>query len=290
MVRRYEPNLRRKRLARLALMLLLAFLTAAWSLAAAAPATAYATTPTARKPLVVDLGNFFTPAQENQLTQEATTLGNQYQMDIVIVTTSDTRGKSARAYADDYFDDNGYGVGPNRDGILFLLDYDNREAYISTSGSGIRYLTDQRIDQILDAVMDGGLRNGRNFEATQAFLNRTAAFLQAGIPAGQYNEAERPRSITFVEGLLGLLGAGGTGLGFFATTRRSYKGRARPNIFEFRGNSIVNMGITQDNLINSYVSTRHIPPPPPPGGGFSGRSTTHTSGSGRTHGGGGRGF
>lgn len=245
----------------------------------------------AQASLVKDLGNLFSAAEETQLAQEAAALGAQYKMDIVIVTTLDTGGKTSRAYADDYFDYNGYGVGPDRDGILFLIDYDNREAYVSTSGSGIRYLTDQRIEQILDAVIDGGLKGGRNYDAARAFLTKTAGFLAAGIPSGQYNEPERPRSITFIEGLIGLLSAGGTGLGFFATTRYNYKGHPRPNVFEFRGNSLVSLGVQADNLVNTYVSTRHIPPPSSSsGGGSSGRSSTHTSSSGRTHGGGGRRF
>lgn len=243
--------------------------------------------------LVVDQANFFTTEQAQQLQAEAAALGAQYQMDIVIVTTTDTGGKSSRDYADDYFDYNGYGVGPDRDGILFLLDYDNREAYISTSGSGIKYLTDQRIEQVLDAVFDGGLPAGDNYGATKGFLQQTAIFLQAGIPSDQYEEPEdQPRSLSVVDGILGLLGAVGSSLGFFGTTRSSYKGKPRPNVFEFRGNSLVNLGISADNLIDSYVTTRRLPPPPPPssGGGFSGRSTTHTSSSGRSHGGGGRGF
>ncbi|NLC83868.1 MAG: TPM domain-containing protein [Ruminococcaceae bacterium] len=270
----------------LALLLLVVWITGSNQIANGAPLLASSR-------LVVDQANFFTAEQAQQLQAEAAALGAQYQMDIVIVTTTDTGGKSSRDYADDYFDFNGYGVGPDRDGILFLLDYDNREAYISTSGSGIKYLTDQRIEQVLDAVFDGGLPTGDNFGATKGFLNQTEVFLQAGIPSDQYGEPEdQPRSLSVVDGILGLLGAGGSSLGFFGTTRSSYKGKPRPNVFEFRSNSLVNMGVTSDNLIDSYVTTRRLPPPPPPpsGGGFSGRSTTHTSSSGRSHGGGGRGF
>ena len=38
---------------------------------------------------------------------------NNTSMDIVIVTTDDAEGKSSLAYADDFFDYNGYGVGEN---------------------------------------------------------------------------------------------------------------------------------------------------------------------------------
>ncbi len=270
----------------LLLLLLLAVIVSVSHLAGAPPLLASSR-------LLIDQAGFFTAEQTRVLQEEAAALGAQYQMDIVIVTTTDTGGKSAREYADDYFDFNGYGVGPDRDGILFLLDYDNREAYVSTSGSGIRYLTDQRIEQVLDAVFAGGLPEGDNYGATKGFLNQTAVFLKAGIPSDQHEVPEdQPRSLSVVDGILGLLGAGGSSIAFFGGTRSSYKGKPRPNVFEFRGNSIVNLGVTSDNLIDSYITTRRLPPPPPPpsGGGFSGRSTTHTSSSGRSHGGGGRGF
>ena len=74
--------------------------------------------------LVVDQAELFTDGEEAELAASAATLGSQYQMDIVLVTTNDTGGLSARDYADDYFDYNGYGIGSERNGILFLMDFD----------------------------------------------------------------------------------------------------------------------------------------------------------------------
>lgn len=131
---------------------------------------------------VKDLGDFLSTDQESQLAQEAAKLISLYQIDIVIVTTRDTGGTTSQVFADDYFDNNGFGIGPNKDGILFLLDYANRQAYISTTGKGIRYLTDHRINLVLDEVMAAGLGYGKNFEACKAFLSKTSEFLIAGIP------------------------------------------------------------------------------------------------------------
>ena len=88
----------------------------------------------AQKTLVVDEANLMSPDQVLDLNDRANALSQEFNMDIVIVTTDDTGGKSSREFADDYFDYNGYGVGPNYDGILFLIDMDNRETYISTTG------------------------------------------------------------------------------------------------------------------------------------------------------------
>jgi uncharacterized protein len=249
----------------------------------------------AEKDLVVDLADVFSGSEIAQLADEARRLGESYNMDIVIVTTDDARGKTARAFADDFFDEHGYGVGDDYSGILFLIDYDNREAYVSTSGMAIRYLTDQRIELVLDAVIDGGLADGNPFGAANAFLTATAGFLQAGIPSDQHTVDERFNTLTPAEGVIGFIASGAVFLFSFFTTRRQYRGKDQKAVFEFRRNSIANLGIVQDQLVKSFVTSRIRPTQPVnrTGSGSSmggGRSTVHRSSGGRTHGGGGRKF
>ena len=305
---------------------------------------------------VVDLADVFSDEHVSQLAGEADQLGQAYGMDIVIVPTADAQGKSARDFADDFFDEQGYGVGADYSGILFLIDYDNREAYISTSGQGIRYLTDQRIEAVLDAVYTGlsadnpyaaagafldttgsylaagipsdqytedeggpnritwgegiryltdqrieavldaaysGLSADNPYDAARAFLATTSSYLADGIPSDQYTEDESgPNRVTWGEGILGALMSGASGLGFFARTKQKYKGKSQQPVFEFRRNSIANLGIVQDQMVKSFITTRIRPTQPVNRTGFGsgGRSTVHRSSSGRTHGGGGRKF
>lgn len=242
---------------------------------------------------VVDQAGVWSDSERAILSSEADRMGQTYQMDIVLVTTDDAGGKTPRDYADDYFDQNGYGVGPDASGILLLLDFDNREVYISTSGEAIRYMTDARIESVLDAVFDGGMLESRYFDAAGSFLRETESFLQAGIPEDQYTETEGQRILTWAEGLVGLLISGTAGTGFFVSTRKRYQAKTRPAVFDFRQNSIAQLIPYEDNLVNTFVTTRIRPPVNPTGGGGlsgSGRSTVHRSGSGRMHGGGGRRF
>jgi uncharacterized protein len=244
----------------------------------------------AEKSFLVDLAGTFTAQEAVDLEQSARSLGAQYNMDIVIVTTEDTGGKSAQAFADDYFDGQGYGVGTDRDGILFLIDFDNREAYISTSGIAIRYITDERRESILDDIFAAGMADENYFGAAQAFLSSTAGFLAAGIPDNQYNEPETPVSLTVVDGIAGAAVSGIASFWFYAGTRSAYKGKAKSPIFNYRQNSLVNLGLTNDELTNTYVTSRALPRPTSSGTSGGGRSSTHVSSSGRTHGGGGRRF
>ncbi|NCA99968.1 MAG: TPM domain-containing protein [Clostridia bacterium] len=243
--------------------------------------------------LVVDQAGLFSASEASALAGQAQSLGEAYGLELVIVTTDDAEGKSARVYADDFYDQNGYGVGADKSGILFLLDLDNREAYISTAGSGIRYLTDQRIEEILDAVFASGLTDGDYVAASQAFLTATQDFLAQGIPTDQFTvEEQGPNTLTAPEGLAGLAVSGVSGLGFALLNKRRYKGFPRPGIFDYHRNSLVSMGIVADNLVNSRVTSRPLPKPQSTGGpgSGSGRSTVHRSGGGSFHGGGGRKF
>ncbi len=246
----------------------------------------------AYKELVFDEVGLFTEEEWVSLESEVNRLASDYNMDIVITTTNDTKGKSSREYADDYFDYGGFGQGQDRDGILFLIDMDNREAYISSSGLGIRYLTDQRIEGVLDEVFDSGLGDGDYYGASQGFLRKTRQYLEAGIPSNQYSADEKePNRVTLFDMLIGLVGGTATGGIFYGSTKSAYKLKNPGNPFSYRNNSIVNIGPGEDRLIDSAVTHRIIPRPPKGGGSSGGgRSTTHRSSSGRTHGGGGRKF
>lgn len=239
---------------------------------------------------VFDGGNLFTQDQINQLNIEADRISQTHNMDIIILTTNDAQGKSSRDYADDFYDDNGFGFGSDLDGILFLLDLDNGEAYISTSGLGIRYLTDERIEGVLDKAYDGGLSGGDYFNGSMGFLSGTKVYLESGIPSDQYSEDENAKpenKLTLTETLMGLLGGMGGAGGFFLRTKSKYKMKNPVKPLTFRNNSIINLTSNDDRLVDTVTSHRIIPKVSN-NNSSSGKSTTHQSSSGKTHGGGGR--
>ena len=248
----------------------------------------------AEKTLVIDDANLMTTEEVLDLNNKANALSEEFNMDIVILTADNLEGKTTREFADDYFDYNGFGVGPNYDGILFLIDMENRIPYISTTGIGIRYLTDQRLDSILDASYDSGLSEGDYHWAALGFLETTEYYLEQGIPSDQYNEPEeiiKENKLTKTDVFISLLGGLGAGGAFVLSTKSQYKFKKRSNPYSYRSNSIVNFNNYDDKLINSFVTQRIIPKPKPTSSSTIGRSTTHRSSSGRSHGGrGGRKF
>ena len=98
----------------------------------------------------IDNANIISPEHERDITQMANGYKDSLEMDIVFVTTTYTNGKSTMEYADDFYDglegDHKY----NEDGILFLIDLDNGEVYISTAGRAIKLMSDSEIEVALD--------------------------------------------------------------------------------------------------------------------------------------------
>lgn len=247
----------------------------------------------AEKTLVIDNANLMIEDEIIDLNEKANALSEEYKMDIVILTEDNLEGKSTREFADDYFDYNGFGVGSNYDGVLFLIDMENREIYISTTGIAIKYFTDQRVDSILDQSYDNGLSEGDYYGAVLGFLDGAEYYLERGIPSNQYDEPEdipKENKLTTVDIVISLIGGLGVGGIFVLSTRSKYKFRKKANPYSYKSNSIINFHSNQDKLINSFTTHRIIPKPTNTSNSTGGRSTTHRSSSGRSHGGGGRKF
>ncbi len=241
--------------------------------------------------------------------QEAREVISQYQdtyhLDIVVVTTDDAEGKTATAYADDFYEEGGFGQGKGKNGILFLIDMDNRELVFSTDGAAIRIFTDQRIESMLDGVYEGASREDYR-ASVESFLRDVDQYCKAGIPGNQYNyntetgEISVYRSIRWYEALLAI------GVSAFVagtaclTVKRQYdmeedERQVQNLAMAYRGTARFVYDDESDRLVNKFVTSRVIPRNTGGGGGSgghssSGRSSTHTSSSGRSHGGGSRKF
>ena len=103
---------------------------------------------------VYDQAGLFNGIEAEQLLGKAEELSEKWERDFVVVTASDTEGKSAREYADDFYDEKGYGTTGKNSGVLFLVDMEHREMYVSTFGDMQLYITDKRLEDILDVIQD----------------------------------------------------------------------------------------------------------------------------------------
>lgn len=121
------------------------------------------------EPKIVDKADLLTDAEEAALSGVAEQITNTFGMDVVIVTVYSLDGKTAEAYADDYFDYNGYGIGGQRSGILLLLSMEYRDWAMSTSGECIRIFRDRDLDNIFDRIAND-LSNDNYYSAFSRYL------------------------------------------------------------------------------------------------------------------------
>lgn len=106
----------------------------------------------AQQPKIVDQAGLLTDDAVSTLNEKAQNLADTYGMDVVILTVDSLDGKSSMEYADDYYDDNGYGIGENHSGVLFLIAMEDRDWYMSTCGDAIYALTDYGIEAVFSEI------------------------------------------------------------------------------------------------------------------------------------------
>ena len=221
----------------------------------------------ADKTTVDDQAGLFSQEEEQELTDRIVELTTDWNMDFVVVTTEDAEGKTSEEYADDYYDYNGYA----EDGALYLIDLDNGSVWISTAGKMIRYLTDERIDAVIDAGYDN-LKAKNYADGILEMLNETERYLEDGIPSDQYNYDTETGKISRYRSL-----------GSYRLKRKTYR-------YPYESRAKVHFTRRDDQFRHRSITQRRIPREPPSGGGGGGggQSSVHTSGSGTSHGGGGR--
>ena len=136
---------------------------------------------------IVDNAGLISAGEKADLEKLAGKIAEAYSFDLVIVTEKNIGNATPMEYADDYFDYNGYGLGNDRDGCIFLLDMGNRDFWFSTSGRGIKILNNTYAGDKLESDVVGYLKNNKFFEAFQVFINDWEEFLVLGAKGRSYN-------------------------------------------------------------------------------------------------------
>ena len=265
------------------------------------------------QPRVFDQAGLFSETEIIQLEEKIAQCRKSTKMDVVIVSAYADGERSAEEYADDYYDYGGFGVGKKASGVLLLYYMDGPgqpggECYISTAGTMINMLTDERIESILDDVY-GDLGNRDFAGATEHFLEDVKAYVKEGVESGQYTydrdtgEIVRYHSIRLYEVAIAMVIAGILAGSVCLDIKKRYamkqSSREISNSLQaYRADCAFCFSVAGDKMVNKYVRSVPIPRNTSSGSGgrghsgssSAGRSTIHTSSSGRSHGGGGRRF
>ncbi len=255
---------------------------------------------------VFDGAGLFSRSEIEELEAAIAETRDEAGFDAAVMTTDDAEGKSARMYAADRYDELGLGEGSDHSGVMYLIDMDNREIYLLTTGKAIRILTDDRIDAVLDAAYEE-VSNGDYAASAETALENVVYYAKKGVVSGQYNYDEETgrisvyRSVSVIEFLTALIISAVVAGGAAMAVKREYNMEVTPSQLAnynmaYRESSDFRVANHADHLLGTFVTTMLIANAVSNAGhgghsgGSSGRSTTFHGSSGRSHGGGGRKF
>lgn len=238
---------------------------------------------------VTDQAGLLTETEIRNLQELAEEAGQSAHWDLMLVSTADAEGRGAVSYAEAWAD--AHTVLEN--GVICLIDMDNRELVISAFGEAIYYLTDQRKEEILDAAYEGA-SEGDYYEAFQSMAKGVQDAYWSGIPDNQYTYNEetgemikydaREKGLVWWEILLAVgVAAAAGGITASAVIGR-YRLKWGGYQYSWRENGNVRLSQKRDEFVNQIITHRKIPKNNSGGGskGRSGRSTIHTGSGGRT--------
>lgn len=236
-------------------------------------------------PRLVDAADLLSDSEESTLLAKLNEISERQQADIVVVTVDTLDGKTPMEYADDFYDDNGYGFGADKDGVLLLVSMEDRDWWMSTTGYGITAITDAGIEYISDKFLSD-LSDGDYAEAFTTYAGLCDDFFTRAKDGAPYDVGNLPKE-PFKPGK-SLLIALGIGFVIALIVTGVMKGKLKTARFRPSADSYIktnSMHVTQsrDLFLYTHVDRRERPKETSSSGG----SGTHTSSSGTTHGGGG---
>jgi len=254
---------------------------------------------------VIDAANEIDAAMEQQISDVIDRVEANHQVDLVVLVTYDVPDDYSdslyrvRDYADDYYDNGGFGMGEDDSGMLILLDMNNRVMWLSTGGVMMEYINDAREEDILDAASYYLSWNDYG-DAIIAALDRVERLMEKGRAEGTflYDEVTGKRlggiynALTSSEMMVAAIAGAAIALVVYMSVGGSYS--LKGSTYSYNRSANANVTFTRDDevFVRQFSSRtpRNTGSHGTSGGGRSGGSGVHRSSGGRSHGGGGRRF
>lgn len=238
-------------------------------------------------PRLVDEASLLSDSEKAGLLEKLDEISNRQQVDIVVVTVESVGETSPMEYADDFYDYYGYGFGDENDGILLLISMAERDWYISTTGYGIRAVTDAGREYIAERMTED-LSGGSYAAAFTIFAELCDDFLIQAGTGEPYDTGNLPREpFGLVENLLVTFGAAFLisliATGIMRSSLKSVHSQSEADSYIKSGS----MKLTRRSDLFLYRNVERRERQESESRESTGGSETHTSSSGKTHGGGG---
>jgi len=243
--------------------------------------------------LLMDEAGLLSTAEAVSLRARLETLSAKWKNDIVIVMVDSIGTATPMAFADDWFDYNGYGRDENEDitkgdGLLLLINMEERDWWISTKGYSIHAFTDAGIEFLGEQLISDGLSDGDYAKAFNGFADWCDKFFAKAEAGKPYDTGSLPKTAKDVAVRILLSFGGGLIVAWLVTNRM--KGKLKTVKKQQAAADYVRPGSLQVAYANEqflYKNVTRVYNPPSSDSGGGGGSSTHSSSSGSSHGGGG---
>lgn len=227
---------------------------------------------------VVDGADILTDTEESKLLKIVDEISERQDFDIVILTADGIGNNDAEAFAEDFYDYNGY----KADGIIFFIDMNERDWVISACGYGIEAFTDAGRDYISEQVIDD-LKAGNYYDTFVTFAKLCDEFINQADNGDPYDVGNLPKgSFPALKYIVVALIVGFVISGIINLSLRAQLKSVRPN--NQAADYVIpgSMNVTGRNDMFLYRKVTSVRKAESSSGGRGG-STTHHSSSGRTH-------
>ena len=232
-------------------------------------------------PPIVDEAGYLMQAELTELSEELDKVREKYNFEVAIYTESDMTSGSAEASADDIYDYQGYGAGENDDGIMLYICSDTREYHFTTHGKGIEYFNSNGL-KYLESKVVPYLSENDYYEAFEAYIETAEELLQMASEGNPYNEKQY--STKYLIGVILVCLLAPLLFAFLMMQKKLKKMRTAVEN-DYAANYIkpgsMRIDTSRDLFLYSRITKTEKP---------KSSSGTHTSSSGRTHGGSGGSF
>jgi len=141
------------------------------------------------------------------LLKQLDTVSQAYDFDVVIVSIGQTGNIEPKDFADGFFDKNGYGLGKNRDGCIFLIVTERKVFWFSTSGRGKKILTPTASERLEKDVFSL-LEKGNFYDAFVAYAKDWEKFLALDAKGSTYNVLYKYNTVLVIIAWVVSLGIG----------------------------------------------------------------------------------
>lgn len=225
---------------------------------------------------VSDAAGYLTEEQNAELTERLDEIRRKYSFDVAFVSEDRLSSYDAQSAADDIYDYDGYGYGKNYDGILFYIADSERKYHFSVCGSGETIFNENGL-AYLEKKTVPYLKKDDYYAAVKSYADHTEELLEMAAEGKPFNKTQHSMKciLCVVAGalLIPLV------LAYFMMHKKLCAMKTavkEDNAGNYMKPNSMNLDFSRDIFLYSTVAKTEKP---------KSDSGSHTSSSGRSHGG-----